>query len=185
MAPRCAVPYGASFRRFCPQRWQRGYGVGALLSTRSRDEIPNPGSGGRISMEMKCNSTTLTKTRTSVCQKTNKHRPSTKNAKVYHAAFPFGKASSFQNALSLGRVLGPRNQPLLILEVGAGQGSLPKLVGMVVMQISVKTLTGKSITLEVEPSDTLENVKAKTQNKEGCRADLCENYHWQDHHLRG
>jgi ubiquitin len=29
------------------------------------------------------------------------------------------------------------------------------------MQIFVKTLTGKTITLEVEPSDTIENVKAK------------------------
>ena len=31
------------------------------------------------------------------------------------------------------------------------------------MQIFVKTLTGKTITLEVEPSDTIENVKAKIQ----------------------
>ena len=29
------------------------------------------------------------------------------------------------------------------------------------MQIFVKTLTGKTITLEVEPSDSIENVKAK------------------------
>jgi ubiquitin len=29
------------------------------------------------------------------------------------------------------------------------------------MQIFVKTLTGKTTTLDVEPSDTIENVKAK------------------------
>ncbi|KAL4673263.1 hypothetical protein H8959_017197 [Pygathrix nigripes] len=34
------------------------------------------------------------------------------------------------------------------------------------MQIFVKTLTGKTITLEVEPSDTIENDKAKIQHKE-------------------
>ena len=34
------------------------------------------------------------------------------------------------------------------------------------MQIFVKTLTGKTITLDVEPGDTIENVKAKIQDKE-------------------
>lgn len=33
-------------------------------------------------------------------------------------------------------------------------------------QIFVKTLTGKTITLDVEPSDTIEGVKQKIQDKE-------------------
>jgi len=48
------------------------------------------------------------------------------------------------------------------------------------MQIFVKTLTGKTITLEVESSDTIDNVKSKIQGTLFCH---CASAPAQEHDL--
>jgi ubiquitin len=45
--------------------------------------------------------------------------------------------------------------------------NISTVISVSAMQIVVETLIGKHITLEVEPTDRTEDVKAKIQDKEG------------------
>ena len=48
---------------------------------------------------------------------------------------------------------------------------LPRILLRRDMQIFIKTLTGNTITLEVEPSDSIDDVKTEIQAREGIRPD--------------
>lgn len=77
---------------------------------------------------------------------------------------------TFLPYLTTGKVF---NAPLFMIKPGSpSTDRLAKIVGMRGgMQVFVKTLTGKTISVDVEPDESVESLKAKIQEKEGVPID--------------
>lgn len=61
----------------------------------------------------------------------------------------------------------PDGMPRTLAFYGVADGSTLQAMQVVHMRIYVKTLTGKTITVQVSSNDTIDSVKGKVQDQEG------------------